>query len=849
MVSRVSACVLALGLLVTPLFAAQPALVRLERVPGIERNQLLDAGLPVVEETDGGFLALGDENDIIARARSLGVVARVVDREEDGFAWLVVNLREGTETSDLGSCGQVLLSEGRWALVKVAEPDVARCTVDDRFMARSMRQRALGRWRQAPEAPERLEVKPLVQEMVGSLTQSLLVSQWTDIVDVAPERYSNIVTWGGCQDAANLVQDRMLAYGLETELQTYRGDYAPNVIGTLPGLTQPDQIYIAIGHLDSTTTVGSPQAPGADDNASGSAMVLALAQIMSGYRFASTVKFITVTGEEQMLLGSEAYATAAAAQGDNILGVLNADMIAWQGDGLPASGENLDLIYNSASSSLLNTFVQAAADYATGCPVNSLLCGNMQQSDHWHFWGEGYQALCGITDDEGICGSGGNYGYYHTVNDTIANCGNTTFFTAATKAYLATLAHLADPLCAVPDPPVSLDAAPDGDNRVALSWPSAGSGFLYQVFRAPGGCSGPLHYTEVGETSALGLVDTTASGGVTYAYTVRSVDAPCDSELGSCAQTSTTGPCTEPPGFGGVVSVTDDHADTCTLTMDWTPAQPYCGAGVTYNLYRSTSPSFVPDLSNRIATGLGGSTYDDSADLVGGTTYYYVVRAVDSANGVEEANIVRRSAAPSGPYTIGTWTDDAGDSGAAQLVPSAPWSVAASGGHSGVKVYATGNYGDGTCSALVTPVLHLGSAPQLAFWSKYDIESGWDKGEVQLSTDSGSTWTRVAVNYPTLASHTGDACGLPSGQYYFTGTNTTPTYAQYSASLATWSGQDVQLRWEISSDVNTTGAGWWVDDISITDVMVPGSCESGSQPLFADDFETGTSDAWSLVVP
>jgi len=294
-------------------------------------------------------------------------------------------------------------------------------------------------------------------------------------------------------------------------------------------------------------------------------------------------------------------------------------------------------------------------------------------------------------------------------------------------------------------------------------------------------------------------------------------------------------------------AVEDDHGVTCSLTVTWPAATPYCGGGAAYSVYRSTDPAFVPSDSNRIASGLTGTGFVDASGLVSGTTYHYVVRATDTANGVEEQNLVRRSAAPSGPYSIGTWTDDAGDTGTAKMIPTSPWSVMVSGGHNAPKVYATGTYGDDTCAGVTTPTLHLGSGSQLTFWSKYDIESSWDKGEVQVSTDGGSSWTRVAVNYPGNSTNTSDACDLPTGTY-FTGTNT--TYAQYSGSLTTWSGLDVLLRFVLSTDGAVTDTGWWVDDITITNVMVPGSCETGaSQPLFTDDFESGTAGAWSTVVP
>jgi hypothetical protein len=226
--------------------------------------------------------------------------------------------------------------------------------------------------------------------------------------------------------------------------------------------------------------------------------------------------------------------------------------------------------------------------------------------------------------------------------------------------------------------------------------------------------------------------------------------------------------------------------------------------------------------------------------------YHYIVRAVDPSNDVEDTNTVERSGVPTGPLLVGTWTDDAGDTGAAKLVLDAPWSVSATGGHAGPAVYQTGLYAADLCAAAVTPPLLLSSGAELAFWSRYDIDYLDDKGEVQVSTDGGVSWSRVQVNYPGYAISTSDGCDLPSG-FYFSGTD--DTYLQYTGSLEAWAGQDVLVRWVLSSTSWGSGDGWWIDDISITNVAVPDTCRTEGERLFADGFESGDTAAWSQTVP
>ena len=97
-------------------------------------------------------------------------------------------------------------------------------------------------------------------------------------------------------------------------------------VATQLGTTHPDSIFIICGHYDSTSEVPETDAPGADDNASGTATVLTVADLLSPYSFEYTIKYICFSGEEQLLIGSSAYAQDAATAGMKIVGVLNFDM-------------------------------------------------------------------------------------------------------------------------------------------------------------------------------------------------------------------------------------------------------------------------------------------------------------------------------------------------------------------------------------------------------------------------------------------------------------------------------------------------------------------------------------------
>lgn len=104
-----------------------------------------------------------------------------------------------------------------------------------------------------------------------------------------------------------------------------------NVMATLKGTDPNDhRIFIISGHLDSRRSDvmdGTGEAPGADDDGSGTAAVIECARIMSRYSFPATIIFVAVSGEEQGLFGSTFMANKAKKENWDIRAVLNNDII------------------------------------------------------------------------------------------------------------------------------------------------------------------------------------------------------------------------------------------------------------------------------------------------------------------------------------------------------------------------------------------------------------------------------------------------------------------------------------------------------------------------------------------
>lgn len=103
-----------------------------------------------------------------------------------------------------------------------------------------------------------------------------------------------------------------------------------NVVATLKGTTDPDRVYVVSGHYDSmcqSPTNAECDAPGANDDASGTAAVIELARVMSKRKYDATIIFMTVPGEEQGLLGATHFAEQAKQAGMKIEGMFTNDII------------------------------------------------------------------------------------------------------------------------------------------------------------------------------------------------------------------------------------------------------------------------------------------------------------------------------------------------------------------------------------------------------------------------------------------------------------------------------------------------------------------------------------------
>jgi len=134
----------------------------------------------------------------------------------------------------------------------------------------------------------------------------------------------------GYENAAKFAVEEFKKLGFEAKLAEYDdgGRKQYNVVAQR-SFAEAGNFYIVCGHLDSTSPAAMTDAPGADDNASGSAGVLEIANMVSKMPNANKFRFVLFAGEEVGLRGSNALVRQMTASGElsKIIGVVNFDMI------------------------------------------------------------------------------------------------------------------------------------------------------------------------------------------------------------------------------------------------------------------------------------------------------------------------------------------------------------------------------------------------------------------------------------------------------------------------------------------------------------------------------------------
>jgi hypothetical protein len=231
--------------------------------------------------------------------------------------------------------------------------------------------------------------------------------------------------------AAERIERALAASGLAVRREHFEssGQGFDNVVAELPGTTNAAEIVVAGAHYDSVT--GSP---GANDNASGVAALLALARRLAGAKHARTLRLVAFANEEPPWFESEAmgslvHARATRARGENIVAMLSLETIGCYSDapgsqtypvpalGLlyPTTGNFISFVGNLSSRSLVRRAVasfRSAVEFPSEGAALPANVPGVGWSDHWSFWQAGYPAVM-VTDTAPF-----RYAAYHTAQDT-----------------------------------------------------------------------------------------------------------------------------------------------------------------------------------------------------------------------------------------------------------------------------------------------------------------------------------------------------------------------------------------------------------------------------------------------
>ncbi len=205
-----------------------------------------------------------------------------------------------------------------------------------------------------------------------------------------------------------------------------------NLVVELPGASAPDEIVVVGAHYDSVVGYHL-QCPGANDNGSGVAGTLALAEMFADKPCRRTIRFVCFVNEEPPYfqtadMGSWVYAKHCHEQGDNVVAMVTLETIGCYSDekgsqsypfplsvAYPSTGNFIAFVGNYSSRKLVREAIASFRNHADfpsqGGAVPGFLPG-VGWSDHWAFWQEGYPAIM-ITDTAPY-----RYPHYHKNSDT-----------------------------------------------------------------------------------------------------------------------------------------------------------------------------------------------------------------------------------------------------------------------------------------------------------------------------------------------------------------------------------------------------------------------------------------------
>lgn len=243
--------------------------------------------------------------------------------------------------------------------------------------------------------------------LISQARQANLVTWANGLANIYNRYYRGSYATTSASYMYDLVTDAASGNSAITVSQYTHSYNQPSVIAALPGSS--DSVVIVSAHYDSIGSTTSGRAPGADDNASGVVVVLEALRVLAdaGFEPENTLEFHFYSGEEGGLLGSRDVMQAYAADGVDVLAVVNQDMTGY-------SPNNVIAVYTDYVDAALTKFVQTLVPVYSSLPLSTDVCG-YGCSDHASARSAGFPAayVCDENYDD-------SSPYIHSAQDTIA---------------------------------------------------------------------------------------------------------------------------------------------------------------------------------------------------------------------------------------------------------------------------------------------------------------------------------------------------------------------------------------------------------------------------------------------
>ena len=220
---------------------------------------------------------------------------------------------------------------------------------------------------------------------------------------------------------------------VEIELIEHTGSDQNSILVRIIGQKNPDKVVILGSHIDSINKSNNADAPGADDNASGTATNIEIFRVLmeSGYKPQNTIEIHGYAAEEIGLVGSKEMAESYKKNRVNVLAMVQIDMNAFA-----SNGDKITFVTNSTNRELTSQLVDLAKNYSS-IPVTTgfLLFGS---SDHASWNSQGFPVAFPTEDPFGFNRK------IHTKDDTLANINSPNQIKEFAKLGVAYLMHFTE---------------------------------------------------------------------------------------------------------------------------------------------------------------------------------------------------------------------------------------------------------------------------------------------------------------------------------------------------------------------------------------------------------------------